>query len=259
MPRSFRFFYFGYQCLHNVYLLARIKTIAWKESVTLHLHDVSVDDSACEEYAIFSPTMLIVNDRYRWQGPFSNEEVLAMLYDEDFAPRQSRANIGGKVVKGDLVPITPDSVLSTCEPCLRSCDTGICRGKAEWVKEMLEDINADHLGFLHMVDGGCVGGAEYLPSTKVPYPIPNKRDKNAFLTCSFASDDEHDYRTHPLNALVEHLRESGYDTLSVASSDELTFPNGPSKWFLEKGFVGCGILASEQLPRSEIQLLQLRL
>ena len=66
MPRSLRFFYFSYQYPHNAYLLARVKTVAWREGVALRLHDISIEKEACVEHCIFSPTMLIVNDKYRW-------------------------------------------------------------------------------------------------------------------------------------------------------------------------------------------------
>ena len=259
MPRNLKFFYFSYQCPHNAYLLARIKTVAWREGVALRLHDISIDKEACIEHSIFSPTMLIVNDKYRWQGPFSKEDVVAMLNDDDFVPAIREAAVGTEVVKGELAPITPESVLCTCEPCLLSDDVGICRGKAEWMANVLEEMGAESLGYLHMVDGRCVGGAEFLPSTMIPYPIPDKRDGNAYLTCSYVSNELRDFRSYPLKALVADLPEKGYDTLSVVSSDRLAFPNGPSSWFISKGFVDCGKVAVERLPESELHYLQLRL
>ena len=257
MPRSLKYFYFGYQCPHSAYLLARIKTIAWNEGAALQLYDISEDPRICEEYDIFSPNMLIVNDQYRWQGPFTKDDVLAMINNEEPTPRLLEAKMGTEIVAGNLVPITPDSVLSTCEPCLQSDDIGMCRGKAEWVESLLRETGADCLGYLHMLDGKCVGGAEFLPSISVPYPIPDKRKTNAFLTCSYLSNSEYDYRSHPLNALVTDLVRLGYDTLSVVSSDRLAFPNGPSNWFVSKGFVDRKKLAEERLPESELHYLQL--
>jgi len=87
MPLSLKFFYLGHQCPHNSYLLARIKTLAFKEFVPLELHDITDDEETCRKYRIFSPTMLIVNDRYRLHGPFTREKVLAMLQDDDVEPR----------------------------------------------------------------------------------------------------------------------------------------------------------------------------
>lgn len=259
MRRNLKFFYFGYQCPHNAYLLARIKTLAWKESVPLHLFDLMEDPSACEDYSIFVPTMLIVNDDRRWCGPFSNEDVLAMLDDEDVVPRKSSLDGLGEPVEGDLLEINPDSVLSTCEPCLKTDDTGLCRGKSEWVHGIIDREGVRHLGYLHIVNGLCVGGVEYLPSMAVPYPIPGKDEKNAFLTCVYGSSGERDYRTHPLKRLISDLRQMGYETISVAAAKDGKYPNGPTAWFEEIGFQDIGHLSTEELQEIEIRHLRLTL
>ena len=128
LPHDLKFFYFGYQCPHNAYLLARIKTIAWQERVLLHLFDVSNDEETCRKYNIFSPTMVIVNDEYRLHGPFTKERIMAMLEDEDVEPVAYAVRMSDDVVRGELVPITPDSVLRTCVPCIRTEDRGLCVG-----------------------------------------------------------------------------------------------------------------------------------
>jgi hypothetical protein len=259
MPMSLRFIYFGYQCPHNTYLLARIKTLAWRESIPLRLDDITEDPAMCEEFRIFSPTTLIVNDHRRLLGPFSKEDVLAMLYDEGVPDRETDVSQSEVVVEGTLEPVTPESVLSTCRPCLQSEDIGLCRGKAEWTKAMLGQSKVEHLGYLHLLDGRCVGGAEYLPSLRVPYPIPDKRDANAFLTCSFRSDSAKDYRTFPLERLRKDLMQAGYDTLSVVSSTRTTFPNGPVEWFERRGFEKREVLVHEDLPETDLVYMQLPL
>jgi hypothetical protein len=259
MRRNLKFFYFGYQCPHNAYLLARIKTLAWRESAPLHIFDLREDASVAEEYEVFVPTMLIVNDDHRWCGPFSKEDALAMLNDEELTPRRFPWHGTNELIEGDLVGVTSESVLSTCEPCLGTDDIGLCRGKSEWVHEMLESEGVDNLGYLHLVDGQCVGGAEYLPSTMVPYPVPDKRKENAFLTCSYASNGDRDYRTFPLRMLIDDLGKRGYEALSVAAAREGVYPNGPTAWFEHLGFEDKGHLATEGLQDIEIRHLQLRL
>jgi len=259
LSRSLRFFYFGNQCPHNGYLLARIKTLAWKESVKLHLHDISGDEAICSEYRIFSPQMLVVNDEYRLHGPFTADRVLSLLEYEDTEPVGLPASQGGEVVRGELVPLTPDTALSTCDTCAGSPDPGLCRGKAEWVHEMMGASGAPHLGYLHLVRGRCVGGAEYLPSRLVPYPVPGKEDKDAFITCAYASDAVRDYRRHPLERLLEDLTGSGFESVSVAASTEGVFPNGPSSWFESLGFADEGFLVREEMHDAEIHLLRKRL
>jgi len=259
MPNDIKFFYFGYQCPHNAYLLARIKTIAWQERALLHLFDISGDEETCRKYKIFSPTMTIVNDKYRWHGPFSKETILEILEDEGAGPVAQPISQSNDIVRGKLVPITPASVLQTCVPCINVEDKGLCMGKSEWVAEMLSATGLKNLGYLHFDDGKCVGGAEFLPSKRVPYPIPDKRNDNAFLTCSYLSSETRDYKTHPLEKLIGEIGGLGFKTLSVAASEKVVFPNGPMDWYTRKGFVDRGILHEEKMHGATIHYLQLEL
>lgn len=253
-----KFFYFGNQCPHNCYLLARIKTYAFQERVKLHLFDLSEDPRPAEEYRIFSPTMLLVNDEHRWHGPFTKELVAALLEGEaeptGFTVRQSE-----EVVRGRLTPLDTKSVLSTSNTCAGAYDEGLCRGKSEWVHEVMSLRGLPNLGYLHALDGKCVGGAEFLPSEVVPYPIPGKGKQAAYLTCSYISDEQRDYKTHPLEELIRDLKSRGFERLSVAASRNVVFPNGPIWWFEKKGFVDKGLLINERLHNAEIHHLELEL
>jgi hypothetical protein len=255
---NLKFFYFGNQCPHNCYLLARIKTFAWQERVMLHLFDLTEEPRKAEEYRIFSPTMLLVNDEHRWHGPFTKEMVQAML-DDEVEPVGYTVNQSENVVEGTLLPIDAESVLSTHTTCAGAEDEGLCMGKSEWVGKVMQTHGLKHLGYSHLYEGKCVGGAEFLPSDAIPYPIPDKRKGNAFLTCSYLSDEKHDFRTHPLRRLIQDLKGWGYDTLSVAASRDVVFPNGPMWWFEKKGFVDKGVLMTEELHMAEIHHMQLRL
>lgn len=259
LARGIKFFYFANQCPRNGYLLARIKTIAWKERVPIELFDVSEDPSICEEYRLFSPQMLLVNDQYRLHGPFTNELVLQLLEDECVDLPHPGFGQGKEIIRGDLVPITPKSVLSTCEPCTNTKDIGLCRGKAEWTDGIIRAHRLDHIGYMHTHDGSCIGGAEFLPSTAVPYPIQDKSEDDAFLTCVYLSHEEYDYKTHPLERLIADLRNWGFGRVSVAAAEKGWFPNGPLSWFEKKGFVDMGLLAREELHDAEIHYMQLDL
>lgn len=233
--------------------------MAWQESAGLQLFDITTDHEAARQYQVFSPTMVIVNDKYRWHGPFSKELIVSMLEDEPIEPRAFVVEQSAEEVRGELAPIDVDSVLMTCAPCMNSEDSNFCRGKAEWIGERLKETGMADLGFVHIVDGRCVGGAEFLPSTHVPYPIPDKRRDNAFLTCSYVSDDKRDFRGYPLDALMKSLRERGFKTLSTVASTDGVFPNGPVQWFERRGFVDKGFLIREELHRAELHHLQLEL
>ena len=203
--------------------------------------------------------MLLVNHKHRLHGPFSLEKVRAMVEDEVIEPEGYEVKQSEDVAKGELVPLTSESVLSTCRPCMGSDDETLCRAKSEWIGAVIKSLRLGHLGYLHFLDGVCVGGAEFLPSENVPYPIPDKRHDNAFLTCSFLSDESKDYKTYPLMRLIDDLRGWGFRTLSVAASRDVVFPNGPLEWFENKGFVDTGVLVTEVLHKAEIHFLQLEL
>lgn len=257
--RSLQFFHFGHQCPHNAHLLARIQSFAKQEGIPLRVVDVSRDEDAGERFRIFSPNMLLVNEKYRLHGPYSWERVKTMIDDEDIEPEAYGINQSEDVVRGSLVPLTSQSVLSTCWPCMGSEDERLCKGKSEWVATVTRSLGLEHLGYLHFYGGRCVGGAEFLPSESVPYPIPDKRKDNAFLTCSFVSDEKKDYKTYPMTRMIDDLGGLGFNTLSVAASRDVVFPNGPLEWFLKKGFADGGVLITEVLHKAEIHYLQLRL
>jgi len=203
--------------------------------------------------------MLLVNGKHRIHGPFSLEKVRAVVEDKAIEPEGYEVKQSEDVARGELVPLASQSVLSTCRPCMGSDDETLCTAKSQWIAAVLKSLRLKHLGYLHFLGGVCVGGAEFLPSQSVPYPIPDKRNDNAFLTCSFLSDEKRDYKTYPLMRLIDDLRGSGVRTLSVAASRDVVFPNGPLEWFENKGFVDAGILVTEVLHKAEIHYLQLEL
>jgi len=259
LERNLKFFYFGHQCPHNAALMTRIRQFAAQKGLPLRLMDISQDETICERLRIFSPNMLLVNDKHRLHGPFSLEKVRALVEDEVIEPERYEVKQSEDVAKGELVPLASQSVLSTCRPCMGSDEETLCRAKSEWIAKVINSLRLKHLGYLHFLDGACVGGAEFLPSKCVPYPIPDKRNNNAFLTCSFLSDEKKDYKTYPLMRLIDDLRAWGFRTLSVAASRDVVFPNGPLEWFENKGFVDIGVLITEPLHKAEIHYLQLEL
>jgi len=253
------FFHFGFQCPHNFHLINLIKKVAKTSGASSSIFDISNREDLCVKYNIYSPTLLVVNDAIRWNGPFSEEVLLQLLQGIEVKRKPYAVNQSINVVKGELVPITAETVVETCVPCLSSERKELCNAKRDWIKAMLVKARREHLGFLHFYRGKCVGGAEFLPSDLVPYPIPGKGEGVAFLTCSFLSDENKDYKTYPLQALAEHLSKRGFKTLLAIASEEVVFPNGPLWWFLAQGFVDKGELFYEPGEQARMHLLELAL
>lgn len=107
----------------------------------------------------------------------------------------------------------------------------------------LKDCCLDTLGFINVEDNRLLGGVEYVPSKIVSYNIPRSED-TAFITCVYRSSDKYDYKSAPLKALEEHLKDK-YSKVIAISDETGTFPNGDLKWFLDNGFKDEGVISYE--------------
>ncbi|MFW6263414.1 MAG: hypothetical protein ACOC34_05225, partial [Thermotogota bacterium] len=166
-----------------------------------------------------------------------------------------RVDQSDNIVRGLLKPLDEKTVFDTYQPCARSFGESCCVSKSTWIKKIKERYDLRHLGYLHYVDGECVGGAEFVPSLAVPYNIPKKKDI-AFLTCSYLSGENADYKSHPLEKLECHLSEMGYAQLLTIASEEVVFPNGPLRWFLKRGYTDLGVISFEQNEGANMHLLK---
>ena len=235
------YYYWGRQCPHNLpsrdsveQLRAEGHEVAW--------FDVTGNEELASSVNMFSPTLTIVDGKGRWHGPLFSPFAAAVARGE--MPRQEpyRVKMSSRVVRASLAPLTGQWVADTREVCGVSHQG--CAGKGPWVQEIMKQYQLPHLGFLHYREGKCIGGAEFVPSVEVPYRIP--REKNtAFLTCSFVSLEEADYRSFPLERLEEALPGLGYRTLLAIASEEVVFPNGPLEWFLKRGYRDRGVVHEE--------------
>lgn len=236
------FYYWANQCPHNGVLRDLLTTAARDGLCRVQRHDLAADGAAAASLRLFSPTLLIFDGRIRWNGPLSRKTLAAFARGEVPSRPPYRVRIGDREVQGRLVELTEDTVSYTGKPC--GVEGSCCGGKSRWLKEVRTNYGLPHLGYLHLLDGECVGGAEFVPATAVPYPIP-KDTGTAFLTCSYLSVEEADYRSHPLRRLEESLPHYGFSTLLAVASDDVVFPNGPLAWFTERGYTDLGEIHHE--------------
>lgn len=124
-----------------------------------------------------------------------------------------------------------------------TCTGRNCFESSQKKLAFLKGCCVDVLGFINVEGNTLLGGVEYVPSKIVPYDIPKSEDI-AFLTCVYLSSDRYDYKSAPLIALEEYLKDK-YSKI-IAISDEVgTFPNGDLEWFLDNGFRDEGIISYE--------------
>lgn len=253
---SLKFFHFGMQCPYNQRLIELLKEVCPATNCTLQIFDIAENHELARTYQIYGPNLLIVDDQYRWNGPFSRDVLASLIKGEKPARAAYKVQVGANEFKGRLLELNERSVLYTCYACFLRDDHSLCQTKAEWVQKIMRQTGLPHLGYLNMDGERCVGGAEFLPAALVPYPILGLQPNDAYITCSFLTHEDYDYKSYPLRALLDHLKNGGYGRALIVAATEVQFPNGTVAWYCERGFSDLGHLAYEETEHADLHLLE---
>ena len=89
-------------------------------------------------------------------------------------------------------------------------------------------------GFMNLSGNHLLGGVEFVPSNLVPYDIP-RSEETAFITCIYLSNEDYDYKSAPLIALEDYLKNK-YKKVLVISDEIGVFPNGNLDFFLKNNY-----------------------
>lgn len=253
--RKIDFYYWGDQCPHNYKIRELLITFISDERCKINLYDISKDHKIAQNLNIFSPNMIVIDDNVRWHGPISIKDIESIL--DGIIPRARPYNIriSNNIVVGDIKDLTEETIIDTCLLCSSSKKNVYCNEKGNWIKDLREKYNLPHMGKLHYLDEICIGGSEFIPSMEVPYPIPKSEDI-AFLTCSFASSEDGDYKAYPLQNLEEELPKLGFNSIIAVASENTPFPNGPLEWFLDKGYIDLGFIYNEERHFAKMHLVK---
>lgn len=246
------FYYWGDQCPHNDRMRHLLSSLD-NSKYCVSYYDITDDYRIAERLDIYSPTLMVFNDELRWNGPIT-ADIIERISKGDIPKAEPHyIELSNNLIEGSTKFVTEENVFDTCIPCFAGKE--YYYEKAEWIKKIKEDFGLDHLGVLHYWEGKCVGGAEYVPSLIVPYPIP--KGKNiAFLTCSYLSDEDVDYRSHPLKVLEAELPKYGYEALIAIVAEKVTLPNGTLEWFINRGYVDLGELYYEERDFARMHLVK---
>lgn len=246
------FYYWGDQCPHNSRMRHLLSSLDSSE-YHVNFYDITDDYQTAKKLNIFSPTLMIFNDELRWNGPITIDIIKKISKGDIPIAQPYHIEVSNNLIVGSTKLLTEETVVDTCTPCLAGKE--YCYDKSKWIKKIKEDFGINHLGILHYWKKKCVGGAEYVPSLIVPYPIPKGKD-SAFLTCLYLSDENADYKGYPLKILEAELLKFGYKTLVAIVSDKVVFPNGTLKWFMDRGYVDLGELYYEERDFARMHLVK---
>ena len=249
------FYYWGDQCPHNLRMRRILETFSRDSRCIINTCDISQEPGIAEELKLFSPNMLVINNITRWHGPVSTRSIERILDGDIPIAKPYFIKASNNEIRGEINDLTEDSILDTCLLCASSEERSQCSGKARWVESVRKSFNLPSLGKLHYDNDICIGGAEFVPSTIVPYPIPKAEDY-AFLTCCYTTREDRDYKSYPLHELEKFLETLGYNTIFAIASEMTPFPNGPLEWFLTKGYMDLGMVYYEERHFAKMHLIK---
>ena len=230
------FYYWDMQCPINNEMLRLLEKYGKYFEITIY--NVKDNFEIAKKQRLFFPTLTVVNGVNRYFSPISDKFLDSLLNNQYPEEKTFIIKHGREKYTGEIIPLTEKNieVAGTCTG--RNCSEN-CQKKFAFLK----DCCLDTFGFINVEGNKLLGGVEYVPSKIVPYDIPKSEDI-AFLTCAYLSSNRYDYKSAPLKALEEYLKDK-YSKI-IAISDEVgTFPNGDLKWFLYNGFRDEGVLSYE--------------
>jgi hypothetical protein len=211
----------------------------YKGHMNIKLHDITHAENTAKAENIFFPTLTVLDKQYRYFHPLTRpflEQVKAGLVP---AEKPYLPHLGVDIYQGDIVPITWYNCI------LAGSCTGRVNNPCTQDKSIfLAQEGLDIYGFMNIESNRLLGGAEYMPSKQVPYPIP-KDEHTAFITCVYVSDSEFDYKTPALKALEAYLKKKYTKVLGI-SDEQGVFPNGNLDFFLRNGYADEGVISEEK-------------
>lgn len=232
------FYYWNYQCPinhENIMLLNEFKS-----NFEINFYDISTNPQVAKDNNIYFPFLTVFNDTIRWRGPLKKEVIEQIKNGEEISETPYIINFSRQEFYGEIVELNDSNIHLISNGCTMNNCLVSCTKK----KEFLSKVCNDFYGYLHLNNGKVVGGAEYIPSLRVPYNIP-KDERTAFLTCIYHSSEKFDYKTYPLKKLEQKLSEK-YEYIIAISDEHGNFPNGNLEWFLNHGYIDNGIISIEE-------------
>lgn len=233
------FYYWGIQCPIIVEMLDLFKE--YHNKFDICLYDITDNYLLAQKQQMFFPFLTVIDEQIRYKGPINRGVLEKLLAEHTIVENPYIIPFASTIYEGEIVPLTYENISLASSGCTLTQCKDACNKKGAFLSEYCGDI----FGFINKKDNRILGGAEYIPSLKVPYNIPKDNDI-AFLTCLYHSSTEYDYKTAPLNALEKYLKSIEYHKIIAITDEESNFPNGNLNWFLNHGYKDETILSIEK-------------
>ena len=243
------FYYWSAVCPINIEILKLLKE--YDSQLDIRTYDVSENFVLAKKMGMFYPTLTVINGKIRRYSPYGREFLDKLCNGVISEEKPYLPKLGTEVFYGSIMPITRENYGTAAGCTGRKCSEG-CQKKVRF----FEENGLSVFGFMNLRDGDLVGGAEFVPSTLVPYNIPHDR-QTAFLSCVYLSDEEFDYKTPALQELERYLAER-YRKMVVVSDEKGVFPNGDMEFFVWNEYKDMGIVFEDSYCRLHLMEKELK-
>ncbi len=245
------------QCPWHLWMKEQVVEAARELGYNVEIVDLTRDPEMAERYRVFFPFLTIIRGEIRTSGPVPARELVRIAREGMEASKTVPKPLKPQGRAQTISSLTAENVCDTCRLC--NYDTAESRGaKRKWAGQIKEATRDKVVGLISYDGDEPVAAVEFVPSTLVPYPLPEKQPTTAFITCVYSREgDALDYRGQVLEHLISLLPTMGYEKVQVMSGRRTPYPNGPGPLFVLHGFeevaeVGDAILS---LGREEIVLM----
>ena len=229
------FYYWSYQCPLNGEMLQLLKE--YQDKFDIYYHDISIKKEKTQDLKMYFPTLTVVDEKYKYFSPLTKEFLNQLYYGDYPIEKPYQPHFYRNEYHVDISPIVSDNIDIA----------GLCTGKkctyCHEKKDFLNNFDISIYGYINHEGKKLLGGAEYVPSLIVPYDIP-KGEEIAFITCIYSPYVDVDAKTAPLQALENHLKDK-YKKVIVISDEKGNFPTGDISFFIQNGYLDCGIVLKE--------------
>ncbi|MFX0094645.1 MAG: hypothetical protein ACFFBD_23115, partial [Candidatus Hodarchaeota archaeon] len=214
-PVRIVFLYFGAQCPWTLWMIEQAKDAADQLGDSIDIVDIIQKPEMAVRYNVFFPFMTIIDNELRIPGPIPAIKLVEIVKG-GLKPNQAILKSLKPSGRSKIVyPLTIGNIADTCQLCNYS--TAQAReAKCEWASKVKKVTQNDILGFIAYEGKKAIAVVEFLPSPLVPYPLPEKNPKIAFITCIYSIENaDLDYREQVLNCLIVYLSNQGYEKIQV--------------------------------------------
>lgn len=244
MSHNFLVLHFGGQCPWHIWTIEQVKKAAAEVGGVVEVCDVSDKSELAAKYRLFYPFMTVIDETIRLPSPTSAERLVKVVNEGVLSEPTIFQPIGTEKRARRVMPLMAENIHDTCLLCVAGEQAEGCQAKHAWASTIKDSVREGILGFVAYQGGRAVGVVEFLPSTMVSYPLPEKDAGIAFITCIYSNSidsgseqgEESDYRGQVLEHLLNYLGGQGIRKVQVIAGRRTPYPNGPVPFFLSHGF-----------------------